>query len=610
MEESLITKPIPIVAKRQSLRQRLTSALGLLLVTAVLLGILVVLRFVYLTEQRTWQERQHEAAQNAATTVTSFMSRVKEYIGFVALLDPEYLEAHPDLTSDLLNRNVALLEIIRVDREGIVIANDYREEVPLLGNLFTIPQSSWFLRAREGRYYISDVEISAQNDPYLILATPTTDGGVVAARLRMNVLWNVIAGIRFGESGRAYIVNERGRIIAHPEHEIVLKNTTIADHPEMLAVQQALGRQWIGTYRNFEGKEVIGATMPISDSNWIIFTEIPREEASTITRSALFQLGGGALLFGILIHLVTRSMLNQIVLKPIERLRNGAKRIGQGNLNYRLEIESTDELGQVAAEFNEMAALLREREGALAEARDEALAASQFKSRLLANVSHDLRTPLNGILGYTDMLKEGVYGSLTDQQNAANERILANAQRLLDLVNQLLGQAQIESGRVELHYQPFDPARLLDETDVTTRYQAEKKGLTLITEIAPELPNPLTGDPQYIQQILSNLVSNAIKFTDEGTVGVRLYPDGENWIIEVADTGPGIPPEAQSHIFEPFWQVDSTTTRTKGGIGLGLSIVRQLTALMGGTVRLVSEIGQGSTFTISLPLTPQGENKA
>jgi hypothetical protein len=121
----------------------------------------------------------------------------------------------------------------------------------------------------------------------------------------------------FWESGRAYIVNERGRIIAHPEHEIVLKNTTIADHPEMLAVQQALGRQWIGTYRNFEGKEVIGATMPISDSNWIIFTEIPREEASTITRSALFQLGGGALLFGILIHLVTRSMLNQIVLKPI-----------------------------------------------------------------------------------------------------------------------------------------------------------------------------------------------------------------------------------------------------------------------------------------------------
>jgi signal transduction histidine kinase len=208
------------------------------------------------------------------------------------------------------------------------------------------------------------------------------------------------------------------------------------------------------------------------------------------------------------------------------------------------------------------------------------------------------------------MLKEGVYGSLTDQTKCSQRAHPCQRAATPRPGQPAVGRRHKSNPKVELHYHPFDPARLLDETDVTTRYQAEKKGLTLITEIAPELPNPLTGDPQYIQQILSNLVSNAIKFTDEGTVGVRLYPDGENWIIEVADTGPGIPPEAQSHIFEPFWQVDSTTTRTKGGIGLGLSIVRQLTALMGGTVRLVSEIGQGSTFTISLPLTPQGENKA
>ncbi len=248
-------------------------------------------------------------------------------------------------------------------------------------------------------------------------------------------------------------------------------------------------------------------------------------------------------------------------------------------------------------------------EEALVQARDQAMEASNLKGRLLANVSHDLRSPLGSILGFTEMLQEGVYGPLSERQRTATAEITDSTERLLSFVNNLLGQAQIESGRVMFNFEPFDPAKLLEAIPSTARTLAKYKGLELIGEVAPDMPDALTGDLYWLRQIVVNLIGNAVRFTDQGTVKMRIYQvNGDHWAIKVSDTGCGIPAEARSYIFEPFRKVDETTTRKQqSGSGLGLSIVKQLTTMMGGEVTLVSEVEQGSTFTVLLPLTPVQE---
>ncbi|HDD25295.1 MAG TPA: hypothetical protein ENF52_07655 [Chloroflexi bacterium] len=175
----------------------------------------------------------------------------------------------------------------------------------------------------------------------------------------------------------------------------------------------------------------------------------------------------------------------------------------------------------------------------------------------------------------------------------------------MTIVNDLLDQAQIEAGMLKIKIAPFSTKDLVADVINTMNGLAQPKGLELIGEVAADVPDVLSGDQQRLHQILVNLVDNAIKFTTEGSVHVRIYqPDTLHWAMEVSDTGLGIPPDAQSRIFEPFWQVDGSATREHLGSGLGLAIVKQLTALMGGEVTVVSQVGEGSTFTVTLPLVP------
>jgi signal transduction histidine kinase len=245
----------------------------------------------------------------------------------------------------------------------------------------------------------------------------------------------------------------------------------------------------------------------------------------------------------------------------------------------------------------------KEVEAALARARDQALAASRLKSELLAKVSHELRTPLSAIMGYTELLQNGVFGPVTAEQHQTFDKIITSTQYLADLVGELLTQAQLESGRLRLAVQPFELTKLAEAVQARLGALAQHKDLALTIQIDEAVPSRLCGDARRVQQILINLVSNAIKFTDAGRVQVRLYrPDADHWAMEVADTGPGIPAEAQAQIFEPFGQVDGSRTRQHRGAGLGLAIVDQLTTLMGGQIKLDSQVGHGTVFTIFLPL--------
>lgn len=229
----------------------------------------------------------------------------------------------------------------------------------------------------------------------------------------------------------------------------------------------------------------------------------------------------------------------------------------------------------------------------------------KMKDNFVAVVSHELRTPLNAIMGHAEIMKEAVYGPLNEKQASITERIMVNVKRLLGLVGDLLDEAQIRAGKLLIRPEYIQTETLLENLHSSMDKITADKGLSIISDLDPAMPAQMVGDPQRIQQILINLVGNAIKFTEMGAIRVRINRiDAHFWKIEVADNGIGISENEIPYIFDTFRQANNleVSTRMHGGVGLGLSIVKQLVELMGGEIRAKSESGKGSTFTVTLPL--------
>ncbi|MFN3309003.1 MAG: ATP-binding protein [Anaerolineales bacterium] len=239
----------------------------------------------------------------------------------------------------------------------------------------------------------------------------------------------------------------------------------------------------------------------------------------------------------------------------------------------------------------------------LRKAKEAAEIASAFKDQLLSRVSHELRTPLSSILGYAELLQHKKFGDLSEKQHQVIEHILESTHYLSKMIEDLLDEAAISARSIQLQNEPFTLDELIRQVSATLLVQAQNRGLTFTIERSPGVPNKLYGDMRRLQQIILNLAGNAIKFTQHGEVSVRFVrPDSDNWAIVVSDTGIGIPNEAKEYIFEPFRRLDNRLTYESRGSGLGLSIVKQLVEMMGGGITVESEVGKGSTFTVTLPL--------
>ncbi len=241
---------------------------------------------------------------------------------------------------------------------------------------------------------------------------------------------------------------------------------------------------------------------------------------------------------------------------------------------------------------------LRKAHEALVAAREAALAASEAKSQFLSCMSHEIRTPLNVILGSADLLSDTKLGA---EQRHYIDRIVNNGATLLDLLNSILDLTRVESGQLNLEQVPFNPGELTERVTDTLAIRAHERQVELVVRVAPDVPATLLGDPLRLNQVLTNLIGNALKFTDRGEIVVAVEQESENLEpgvlrFSVSDTGIGIPAAKLAAIFSPFAQADSSTTRKYGGSGLGLAIVERLVRLMGGRVWVDSEVGKGSTF--------------
>lgn len=264
------------------------------------------------------------------------------------------------------------------------------------------------------------------------------------------------------------------------------------------------------------------------------------------------------------------------------------------------------ELGRIVA--NQIAAMVTN-----AHLYHEVHEANRLKADFVSTVSHELRTPMGAIIGYTEMMLNGLYGELPTALHEPLNRVKSNADQLLTLINQMLDLSRIEARRLELLHEPYNPRDLTQSVAAIMQPLAFAKSLSFISNTDPDVPNIVLGDVSRLRQILINLVGNSVKFTNQGRIeihcSVRSEGNRRRLVFEVVDTGIGIPPEQFATIWEPFRQGNSSSTREYGGTGLGLAIVRKLTELMDGTAGVESTPGQGSTFTIDLPLlTPQRDS--
>lgn len=368
----------------------------------------------------------------------------------------------------------------------------------------------------------------------------------------------------------------------------------------------------------------IGAEAPIAGTPWVITLESPAstvlaEPRATLRRLALFSL---AITFlGVLISWV----VSRRITRPLLDLTTAAGALAAGDYNSRVKMSRSngDEIAQLGSSFNRMANEVETAQQALAtrvqearntsealqrvsleavEARDAAEEANKAKSDFLAVMSHELRTPLNAIGGYTEILELGIYGAVTEQQREALARIARSQQTLLSLINDVLNFAKLEAGEVQYAIQDVSVSAVLEALEAMVAPQIAARKLRYLVTCGPR-DLMVRADPEKTQQVLLNLLSNAVKFTPVGgEIIVSCAAEGDRAVITVQDSGIGIAPERLQAVFDPFIQVGRALNRPHEGVGLGLSISRDLAAGMGGSLTVESTLDVGSAFRLELPV--------
>jgi signal transduction histidine kinase len=572
----------------------------------------VELYFRYRESVEAIEALQREMAQGAAFKIQQFVADIEKTLRSSTqvqeVVSAGLTEAYRFELIKLLKVAPAITEAVAVDADGQERYKVSRVRMLLPEELRDLSAAEVFIRARTGRSYFGQIFFVRESEPYMTIAVPIERFagdvvGVLVAEVNLKYIWEVVSRIKVGRAGYAYVVSREGDLIAHPDISLVLQKRRVKDLPQ---VQAALGGETrlLGAQPNLAGQEVFASSATIPDLGWAVLVERPAAEAYAPLYASLLRIST-LLLLGLGMAILSSLLIGRRVVRPVGILRQGASRIGAGDLNHRLEINTGDELQALAEEFNHMASRLQESyanlEQKVEERTQQLEIASRHKSQFLANMSHELRTPLNAILGYTELILDNVYGEPPEKVREVLDRVHKSGQHLLSLINAVLDLSKIEAGELQLSISEYALQDVVYTAVASVESLATEKHLRLTVDVSPDLP-PAQGDERRVVQVLLNLLGNAIKFTDDGDVRIRATAAADGFLVSVSDSGPGISDEDQAKIFEAFQQADSTSTKQKGGTGLGLSIAKRIVEMHGGRIWVESRLGKGSTFWVSLPV--------
>ena len=580
--------------------------------------------------------------------LSNFIEEAKYDVRELWLNRPVAARNDPGFTS-FLNASEDTFRYSVSDREqGVIdILRAYQTSHPYVSSVYMGRKTGTFVRSyprarataydpRERPWYVLAKENPGTvmvTDPYAAVTTPDinigivtalcdpngTVYGVVGADITLANLTTYISSV--GEMGRGemILVDRNGTILAAPDTSLLSGNVT-----------GILGEQAQTFLATREGVLVLNGSYLVyytsPELGWKIGTFIPFSSIEQEINESLQEILLFVLFALILLSVITLVALNYTVIRPLANLTDASGRIAlTGNLDQEIDTRGGGEIGALARSFRAMVGKIRseqeersrahaelenyrdhledlvaERTRELAVAKDAAESADRLKSAFLATMSHELRTPLNSIIGFSGILLQEMAGPLNAEQKKQLGMVAESADHLLALINDVLDLSKIEAGQLKVVEEPVDVPAVLEKAARAMQPLADRKGLQIELDTGPGT-GTVQGDPRRIEQIVLNLLSNAIKFTDKGKVRIESRVQDGDVLIRVIDTGIGIPEADLTKLFRPFSQLDTGLTRHYEGTGLGLSICKKLAGLMGGTIRVESAPGKGSTFTVTLP---------
>ncbi|WP_306549346.1 ATP-binding protein [Desulfobulbus sp.] len=371
-----------------SLGQQLLGVFGLAILFLLVASITGIFYLVRTTEQEGWEGRQREATQRVAQTTGDFMRQQQQMLQLLNLFGLDEMEQNSVVMNQLLHAQPIMKELIYTDANGRIVAHASLDQ-SLLANLFTIAQSNWFVTAQKGADYIGDMQLSANDEPYILFSVPVSTGGVVASRLRVDMLSQLVASLHFGKGGIAYLLNRDGRMIAHSTPAATRPNAEQEHHHQLLDLIRTTKDIWHGEYRNFQGQLVVGTMIAVPGTPWMAVTELPSAEAYAASRKALSLMIAAALLVTALLSVVVLVLIRRQFIHPMEQLLHGVFHISHGELEHRIPLSGPIEIRQVGEAFNLMAGRLQERDDQLAE-HNRALQKSEARYRAIVEDQTEL----------------------------------------------------------------------------------------------------------------------------------------------------------------------------------------------------------------------------